>query len=67
MMMGEAIIENSVCEDYLGDGIHEKGCEESITITVKKRIRKLIPKTEEIIQIANSTIMMGDSKTVEFH
>ena len=59
MMMGEAIIENSVCEDYLGDGIHEKGCEESITITVKKRIRKLIPKTEEIIQIANSTIMMG--------
>ena len=36
MMMGEAIIENSVCEDYLGDGFHEKGCEESITITITK-------------------------------
>ena len=59
MKMGETIIENSVSEDYLGDGIHEKGCEESITITINKRIRKLISKTEEIIQISNTTIMMG--------
>ena len=49
--MGETIIENSVSEDYLGDGIHEKGCEESITITINKRIRKMISKTEELIQI----------------
>ena len=59
MKMGEEILENSVMEKYLGDIIHEKGCEESITATIKERMRKLTPKCEEIIQIANSSIMGG--------
>ena len=59
MKMGEEIIENSILEKYLGDIIHEKGCEESITATIKERIRKLIPKCEEIIQIANASLMGG--------
>ena len=59
MKMGEEIIENSILEKYLGDIIHEKGYEESITATIKERIRKLIPKCEEIIQIANASLMGG--------
>ena len=59
MKMGEEIILNSVLEKYLGDIIHEKGCEESISATIKERMRKLIPKCEEIIQISNTPIMGG--------
>ena len=58
MKMGEETLENSIMEKYLGD-IHEKGCEESITVTIKERMRKLTSKCEEIIQIANSLIMGG--------
>ena len=54
MKMGEETLENSIREKYLGDIIHEKGCEESITVTIKERMRKLTSKCEEIIQIANS-------------
>ena len=43
-------------EKYLGDIIHEKGCEESITATIKERMRKLTSKCEEIIQIANTSL-----------
>ena len=43
-------IENSEQEQYLGDVIHEKGCKESITSTIKARIRKLISKTAEILR-----------------
>ena len=59
MKMGEETLENSIMEKYLGDIIHEKGCEESITVTIKERMRKLTSKCEEIIQIANSSIMGG--------
>ena len=59
MKMGEEILANSILEKYLGDIIHEKGCEESITATIKERMRKLIPKCEEIIQIANTPIIGG--------
>ena len=38
MKMGEEILGNSVMDKYLGDIIHEKGCEESITATIKERI-----------------------------
>ena len=40
-------------------GKNVKGCKESITVTIKERMRKLIPKCEEIIQIANISIMGG--------
>merc|ERR1711923_112252 len=59
MKMGEEILGNSVMEKYLGDIIHEKGCGESITATIKERMRKLASKCEEIIQIANTTLMGG--------
>ena len=53
--MGKEIFGNSVMEKYLGDIIHEKGCEESITATIKERMRKLTSKCEKIIQIANTS------------
>ena len=53
MKMGEEILGTSVREKYLGDIIQEKGCKESITATIKERMRKLTSKCEEIIQIAN--------------
>ena len=59
MKMGEEILGNFVMEKYLGDIIHEKGCEESITVTIKDRMRKPTSKCEEIIQIANTTLMGG--------
>ena len=49
LKMGDEILEKVVTEKYLGDIIHEKGCKESITATIKERMRKLIPKVEEII------------------
>ena len=54
-MGGQEILHSSV-EKYLGDLIHEKGCEQSIKETVKKRIQGLISKSDEIIQIADSPI-----------
>ena len=59
MNMGKEILGNSTMEKYIGDIIHEKGCEEIITITFKERIRNLTPKCEEIIQIDNNSIMVG--------
>ena len=41
MKMGEELLENSIMEKYLGDIIHENGCEESFTATIKERMRKL--------------------------
>ena len=46
-------------EKYLGDIIHEKGFEETITSTIKERMRTLTTKCEEIIQIVNTPVM-GD-------
>ena len=50
-------------EKYLGDIIHEKGCGESITATIKERMRKLTSKFEDIIQIANTTLKGGLRKS----
>ena len=63
MRMGNEVIGNAVKEKYLGDWIHELGCRESISTTIKERIQKLISKSEEIIQIAESPLMgaLGDS------
>ena len=62
-MMGSEVIGNAVKEKYLGDWIHEQGCRESISTTIKERIQKLISKSEEIIQIPESPLMgaLGDS------
>ena len=63
MMMGSEMIGNAVKEKYLGDWIHELGCRESISTTIKERVQKLISKSEELIQIAESPLMgaLGDS------
>jgi len=63
--MGGKTIEHSEKEKYLGDIIHEKGCVESITETIKERTRKLISKCYEIVQIADNPIMggLGNSTT----
>ena len=37
----------------------ELGCRESVTLTIKERIRKLISKGEELIQIAEAPLMGG--------
>ena len=59
IMMGGIIIKHSQKEKYLGDIIHEKGCKESIQETINERIRKLISKSEEIIQLADTPMMSG--------
>ena len=46
-------------EKYLGDITHEKECDESITATIKERMRKLTSKCEEIIQIATELKKWG--------
>ena len=59
MEMGNAVIEHSEAEKYLGDIIHEKGCRESINQTVKERMRKLTSRCDDIIQIAEAPLMGG--------
>ena len=65
LQMGGVKIEHSEQEQYLGDVIHEKGCKESITATIKARIRKLISKTEEILQLVETPGMscLGGANT----
>ena len=59
LTMNNVVIGNSEVEKYLGDYIHEKGLQASIDYTIKDRMRKLFTKKEEIIQIANSSVMSG--------
>jgi len=65
MTMGGVEIGHSEKEKYLGDIINERGCTESIQDTIKERKRKLISKSEEIVQLANNPLMcgLGNSKT----
>ena len=59
MKMGSGVVSHSESEKYLGDLINEKGCEQSITDTIKERTRKLKSKCDDIIQIAESPLMGG--------
>merc|ERR1712102_19788 len=59
MTMGGEILERTQKEKYLGDYIHEDGCEASIAETIKRRTASLVSKCEEIIQISESSIMAG--------
>ena len=59
MVMGSGTVNHSNSEKYLGDIINEKGCEQSITDTIKERKRKLKSKCDDIIQIADAPIMGG--------
>ena len=65
MQMGGVKIEHSEQEQYLGDWIHEKGCKESITVTIKARIRKLISRTEKNLQLVETPGMssLGGANT----
>ena len=57
IIMGSGIIEHSSQEKYLGDIISENGCKESITATIKERIRKLKSKCDDIIQVSDAPQM----------
>ena len=63
--MGRKKIEHSEKEKYLTDIIHEKGCVESITETIKERTRKLMSKCDEIVHIADNPVLsvLGSSTT----
>ena len=60
-MMGTTVIENSKSEKYLGDQIHEDGCEASITATLNGRIPGAIDAAEDIINSINHPALMGHS------
>ena len=59
IMMGTTIIENSKSEKYLGDQIHEDGCEASIAATLDGRISGAIKAGEQIIRALNHPATMG--------
>ena len=64
MKMGGVRIEHSETEKYLGDYIHEKGCVESITETIKSRTNGLTGKCEEIIEVSESPLMGGTGNSL---
>ena len=57
MKMGEAVIEHSEKEKYLGDFIHENGCRESIAATIKARMNGLMKKCDDIIAVSEAPLM----------
>ena len=59
MLMGGLKIDHASSEKYLGDIVSELGCRESVNLTIKERIRKLISKGDELIQIAEAPLMGG--------
>ena len=59
IMMGTTVIENSKSKKYLGDQIHEDGCEASITATLDGRIPGAIEAGEDIIKAINHPATMG--------
>ena len=59
MMMGKVRIGQSINEKYVGDQIHEKGCEQSITETIKERKNKLKRTVHEIIETCENPLMDG--------
>ena len=65
IMMGGEVLEHSSKEQYLGDIIDERGCADSITETIKKRIPALYHRCEEIAKIAEHPAMasLGESRS----
>ena len=61
--MGSITINHSEKEKYLGDWIHEKGCIESVSETIKTRINGLIGVCQEIIDTAEEPLMGINSQT----
>ena len=59
MNMGGIVIDNLEKEKYLRDIIHEKGCKERITATIKTRTNGLVGKREEMLQVSETAIMGG--------
>ena len=59
IMMGTTVIENSKVEKYLGDQIHEDGCEASISATIEGRIQGAMKAGEQIIAALNHPTTMG--------
>ena len=64
LKMGGVTIKHSEKEKYLGDYIHENGCVESITETIKSRTNGLIGKCDEIIEVSESPLMGGTGNSL---
>ena len=64
--MGDSSLPNTKADTYLGDVIHQEGCEKSITETIDNRIKKQKNKIEEIIQLAESPVMSITHKIVVY-
>ena len=61
--MGGVTLKHAKKEKYLGDWVHELGCKESISATIKDMVQKQIGKCDEIIQMAEVPFMcaLGNS------
>ena len=57
MTMGGVEINHSEKEKYLGDIIHENGCKESNTETIKFRTNGLLSKIEDILSVSENPLM----------
>ena len=55
--MGNVKIDQTLMEKYLGDLIHQLGCQRSIQETINERIRKLKTTCDEIIKTSDSPWM----------
>ena len=64
LTMSGVTIEHSDKEKYLGDMIHESGCKESISETIKARTNGLVSKTEDIIAISENPVMGGTGNSL---
>ena len=49
MVMGGVTLKHAEKEKYLGDWVHELGCKESVSATIKERVQKQMGKCDEKI------------------
>ena len=64
MKMGGVIIGHSDKEKYLGDYIHENGCRESISETIKARMNGLNKKCDDIIAVSEAPLMSSTGNSL---
>ena len=58
------ILVQNIVIHYLGDIIHEKGCKERITATIKTRTNGLVGKREEKLQVSGTALMGGNGNSL---
>ena len=63
MKMGGLKIDHAVNKKYLGDYVSELGCKQSIDDIIKYRMQKLTSKVNDIILIADTSLMSADGSS----